>query len=316
MAEWPDLAAVEALVAVADHGSLAAAARATGMAQPNVSRSIARLERRFALPLINRSTTGATLTPQGLVVVEWSRDLLAAARRLTDGVEALGEGPSTVNLAASHTVAENLVPGWVANLRQQHADLRVRTEVCNSTEVIAQLMGGQCDVGFIEAPDAPGGLNHRVVGDDELLLVVPPGHPLTRRRRPLPISELVNWPLVTREPGSGTRVTLDHALRSRGLPPIDPVQEAGSNATVRVAVASGAGLAVLSGLAVASMIDAGTLVAVPMDVTLRRSLRAVWPGPAQASGPVAELIAIAAGRARRPPVKGKGTTGPRRSART
>ena len=62
MAEWPDLAAVEALVAVADHGSLAAAARATGMAQPNVSRSIARLERRFALPLINRSTTGATLT--------------------------------------------------------------------------------------------------------------------------------------------------------------------------------------------------------------------------------------------------------------
>ena len=47
MATWPDLAAIEALVAVADHGSLAAAARATGMAQPNVSRSIARLERRF-----------------------------------------------------------------------------------------------------------------------------------------------------------------------------------------------------------------------------------------------------------------------------
>jgi len=46
MQGWPDLAAVEALVAVADHGSLAAAARATGMAQPNVSRSIARLERR------------------------------------------------------------------------------------------------------------------------------------------------------------------------------------------------------------------------------------------------------------------------------
>ena len=80
MAEWPDLAAVEALVAVADHGSLAAAARATGMAQPNVSRSVARLERRFGLPLISRSTTGASLTPQGLLVVEWSRELLAAAR--------------------------------------------------------------------------------------------------------------------------------------------------------------------------------------------------------------------------------------------
>jgi DNA-binding transcriptional LysR family regulator len=299
MADWPDLAAVEALVAVADHGSLAAAARATGMAQPNVSRSIARLERRFGLPLIHRSTTGATLTAQGLVVVEWSRELLAAARRLADGVEALGEGPSTLTLAASHTVAENLVPGWVADLRQRRADLRIRTEVCNSTEVIGQLMRGQCDVGFIEGPDAPGGLNHRVVGEDELLRVAPPGHSLTRRRRPLPLTALADWPLVTREAGSGTRVALDHALRSRGLPPIEPVQEAGSNATVRVAVASGAGLAVLSRLAVAAMIDAGTLVAVPMDLRLHRSLRAVWAGPAQPSGPVGELIMVASGRDRR-----------------
>jgi DNA-binding transcriptional LysR family regulator len=305
MAEWPDLAAVEALVAVADHGSLAAAARGIGMAQPNVSRSIARLERRYALPLIHRSTTGATLTAQGLVVVEWSRDLLSAARRLTDGVIALGEGPGTLALAASHTVAEHLVPGWVAMLRKDHPDLRIRAEVCNSAEVVAQLMRGEGDVGFIEGPDAPRGLNHRVVGHDELLLVVPPGHPLTRRRTPLRITELVNWPLVTREPGSGTRVALDQALGRRGLPPVVPVQEAASNATVRVAVASGAGLAVLSGLAVASMIDAGTLVSVPLEGTLRRDLRAVWPGPARPAGPVADLIAIAAGRTRRRPGKGE-----------
>ena len=297
MERWPDLAAVEALVAVADHGSLAAAARATGMAQPNVSRSVARLERRFGVPLIHRSTTGATLTAQGLVVVEWSRELLDAARRLTEGVEALGEGPGTLSLAASHTVAEHLVPGWVAALRRRHPDLRIRTEVCNSTEVVAALLGGRCDIGFIEGPDAPGGLNHRIVGHDELVLVAPPGHPVTRRRTPLPIAELADWPMVTREAGSGTRVALDQALRARGRPPIEPVQEAAGNATVRVAVAGGAGLAVLSGLAAAAMIDAGTLVAVPMDVELRRSLRAAWPGPAQASGAVADLIGIAAGRA-------------------
>jgi len=300
MADWPDLAAVEALVAVADHGSLAAAARATGMAQPNVSRSIARLERRFGLPLIHRSTTGATLTAQGLVVVEWSRELLAAARRLADGVLALGEGPGTLTLAASHTVAENLVPGWVAALHRGHPELRVRTEVCNSAEVISRLLHGHCDVGFVEGPDAPRGLNHRVVGHDELVLVAPPDHPLARAGT-VPIRELAAWPLVTREPGSGTRIALDQALDQRGLPPIRPVQEAASNATVRVAVASGAGLAVLSALAVASMIDAGTLAVVPMDVTLRRDLRAVWPGPAQPRGPVADLLGVAAAQTRPPP---------------
>jgi DNA-binding transcriptional LysR family regulator len=299
MATWPDLAAIEALVAVADHGSLAAAARATGMAQPNVSRSIARLERRFGLALIHRSTTGATLTPQGLVVVKWSRQLLDAARRLTDGVTALGAGPGSLAVAASHTVAENLVPGWIGALRREHPDLRIRTEVCNSTEVIGALQAGRCDIGFIEGPDAPGGLNHRVVGHDELVLVAPPGHPLTRRTQPLPIDELADWPLVTREAGSGTRVALDHALGQRGLPPVRPVQEAGSNATVRVAVASGAGLAVLSALAVASMIDTDTLAVVPMDVTLHRELRAVWPGPAQPRGPVDDLLGIAVGRAAR-----------------
>ena len=63
-------------------------------------------------------------------------------------------------------------------------------------------------------------------------------------------------------------------------------------------MASGAGLAVLSALAVASMIDAHTLAVMPMDVTLRRELRAVWPGPAQPRGPVAELLAIAAAAGR------------------
>lgn len=301
MPDWPDLAAIEALVAVADHGSLAAAARATGMAQPNVSRSIARLERRFGLSLIHRSTTGATLTPQGLVVVEWSRALLEAARRLADGVHALGAGPGSLTVAASHTVAENLVPGWIGALRREHPDLRIRTEVCNSTDVIAQLLHGGSDVGFIEAPAAPRGLNHRIVGHDELVLVAPPDHPLTRRAEPLPIAELARWPLVTREAGSGTRVALDHALEERGLPAVRPVQEAGSNATVRVAVASGAGLAVLSALTVASMVDAHALAVVPMDVPLRRDLRAVWPGPAQPRGAVADLVRIAAAGGRRAP---------------
>ncbi|HEY5880646.1 MAG TPA: LysR substrate-binding domain-containing protein [Nakamurella sp.] len=52
----------------------------------------------------------------------------------------------------------------------------------------------------MQGSDAPRGLNHRVVGRDELVLVAPPGHPLTRRSAPLPLQDLADWPLVTREP--------------------------------------------------------------------------------------------------------------------
>lgn len=298
MSGWPEPAALEALVAVADNGSLAAAARATGMAQPNVSRSIARLERRFGLALVQRSTTGARLTPHGLVVVEWSREVLDSMGRLADGVAALGEGPGTLRVAASHTIAENLVPGWIAELRAASPDLRVHAEVRNSAEVVADLSQGGCDIGFVEMPDAPRGLNARTVGHDELRLLAPPGHPLTRRRRPLSLDELAGLPLVTREQGSGTRVALDRALARRGLAPVVPVQEAASNATVRVAVSSGAGLAVLSELAVAGALRDGSLVVVPLDTQLRRPLRAVWTGPAKPVGPVAALLSIA-GRRRR-----------------
>lgn len=293
MTNWPDLTAIEALVAVADHGSLAASARATGMAQPNVSRSIARLERRFGLQLLHRSTTGARLTSQGLVVVEWSRELLAAARHLHEGVAALGVGAETLRLSASHTVAENLVPGWVATIRARHPDLRIQTDVRNSAEVITHLRQGLCDLGFVEGPDAPSGVNHRIVARDELCLIAPPDHPLARRRTPLSLEQVRELPLVTRESGSGTRVTLDRALVRAGLEPVQPVQEAWSNAGVRVAVASGTGLAMLSGLAVHDALAGGSLVRIPYEPVLRRALRAVWLGPATPTGHVADLIAVA-----------------------
>lgn len=292
MTRWPDLAALELLVATADHGSLGAGARACSMDQPNASRSIGRLERRLGVQLLVRSTTGSTLTPAGLLVVDWARDLLAAARVLVDGAGTLTAAGSSLVVAASQTVAEHLLPAWLVRLRERRPATSVRVQVLNSAEVVQEVLHGRCGVGFTEDPRPPRGAHHLVVAHDELVAVVAPGHPWSRRRRAVTPAELATAGLVTREPGSGTRVALDRALGSDG--PVVPGLELASNAAIRVSVAAGSGAAVLSGLAVAEALASGALVRVPLEgLDLRRRLRAVWTGPTRLGGEPGELVEIA-----------------------
>lgn len=291
MSRWPDLTALELLVAVADHGSLGAGARAVGMAQPNATRSMARLERHLGLSLLVRSTSGSQLTPSGLLVVDWARQLLDAATQLTRGVDALSSsGEDSLIVAASQSVAEHLLPAWLSGLRVLRPGTCVAVHVRNTSEVVDEVLHGLCGIGFIEGPVAPRGVHHIVVARDELVLVVAPDHPWAGRRTPVGADELVRTPLVTREEGSGTRVALDEALGW----PARPALELPSNAAVRVSVSAGTGPAVLSRLAVADAVRAGTLVVVPVaGLDLRRPLRAVWTGPRALAGAAADLVSLA-----------------------
>lgn len=288
---WPDLAALELLVAVADHGSLSRGARAVGAAQANASRSIARLERRLGLRLLQRATTGSTLTPAGLLVVEWSRETLVAARSVLDGAAALaGDDDGSLRVVASQTVAEHLLPRWLAAFRGAHPQARVAVEVGNTATTLDRVRSGTCDVGFVEGPTAPRGVRHTVVAHDELVLVADPSHPWARRGRPVRDDELASGGLVTRETGSGTRAALEATLGREVLSSL----ELPSNAAVRVAVSSGAGPSVLSLLAVADAVRSGALVRVDLERgPLRRPLRAVWSGPRRPAGAAGELVALA-----------------------
>jgi len=291
---WPDLVGLELLVAVADHGSLSAAARATGMAQPNASRSLARLERRLDVSLVVRSTTGTRLTPEGLLVVDWARQVLHGCEVLLDGAASLSREESTLAVSASQTVAEHLLPAWLTRLRQQRPEVSVDVRVENSAEVVADVLSGECAIGFVEGPRAPTGVHTRTVAHDELILVVAPDHPWARRRRPVSAEEIADTPLTTREAGSGTRVSLDAALKAAAGRAATSAQTLGSNAAVRVSVAAGGPPAVLSRLAVEDALHRGQLLEVALaDLDLGRQLRAVWTGPRVLRGPAADLLAIA-----------------------
>ncbi|MEO6472943.1 MAG: LysR family transcriptional regulator [Aeromicrobium sp.] len=290
---WPDLAIFELLVAVGEKGSLSAAARELGMAQPNASRSLARLERQLGIPLLNRTPAGSTLTRHGQLVEHWARDALEATNKLLIGAQSLrSERSSEFVVAASMTVAEHLAPAWLAELLRRHPGTRLHLEIQNSHDVIEQLQSGSLELGFVESPTVPAGIHSTVVAYDDLVVVVDPDHPWTRKRRPLTSRELAATPLIVREPGSGTRTTLDKLLK--GLDPVPPLMELSSASAVRVSVASGAAPAVMSMLAVDSAVRAGELTVIDVpDLDLRRTLRAVWRSPAKLDGLAHELVDIA-----------------------
>ena len=162
----------------------------------------------------------------------------------------------------------------------------------NSTQVLAGVHDGHLRLGFVETPRLPRDVHTLTLREDELVVVVSPEHPWALREGPLELDELASTPLVVREGGSGTRDAFEELVPAAGGTP--PVQELGSNAAVRIAVASGAGPAVLSMLAVRSGLESGQLLRVPLAGSrLRRPLTAVWNGPRRLSGPAADLVAVA-----------------------
>ncbi|MFW6695465.1 LysR family transcriptional regulator [Streptomyces sp. MAR4 CNX-425] len=288
----PDLAALELLLAVARLGSLGRAARAVGVSQPAASARLRAMERQLGVALVHRSPAGSRLTEAGGVVTEWARRVVEAAEAFDAGAQALrARRDSRLRVAASLTVAEYLLPGWLVALRAARPETAVSLHAGNSVAVAAQVRDGSADLGFVEGPGVPPGLDGAVIGHDRLLVVVAPSHAWARRRE-LPPAELAGAALVLREQGSGTRQVLDAALAPHGGLGV-PLLELASTTAVKSAAVTGAGPAVLSELAVADEVAARRLVAVPVPgLDLTRTLRAVWPRGQRPSGPARDLLSL------------------------
>ncbi|MBB5930538.1 LysR family transcriptional regulator [Streptomyces echinatus] len=289
----PDLAALELLLAVARLGSLGAAAREVGVTQPAASSRLRSMERQLGVALVDRSPRGSRLTDAGALVTDWARRVVEAAAAFDAGARALRDRrDSRLRVAASMTIAEYLLPGWLLALHAERPDTAVSLLAGNSAKVAELLLTGEADLGFVEGLNVPTGLDSTVIARDRLIVVTAPGHPWARRRRPLTAQELAGTPLILRERGSGTRQVLDAALGGLARPLI----ELSSTTAVKASAVSGAGPSVLSELAVGEELAMRRLVSIPVEgVSLRRDLRAVWPTGHRPTGPARELLSLTRG---------------------
>lgn len=235
-----------------------------------------------------RTTRGSSLTSAGNIMAEWASRLLEVAHDIDAGMGSLREeGCQRINVVASQTITEHLMPHWLLSLRaansQQTASVpEVNLTATNSEHAIASVRGGAADLGFVERPGAPAGLGSCVVGHDELVVVVAPSHKWARNSRVVSARELAQTPLITREPRAGIRNSLSVALRRSlgdAMQQAPPVLELPTAAAMRAAVLAGAGPAAMSRFAVADDLAVGRLSAITVSqLDLRRELRAIWVG--------------------------------------
>jgi len=214
----PDLIALDLLDSVAELGSFGRAASRHRMSQPAVSMRMSQLERRLGLRLLQRGPAGARLTPAGERVVALSRRVLSETNELMAGVEALvAEESSHLRVAASPTVAEYLLPAWLAALHRKVPDAILAVEVTNSAQVVVRVREHHADVGFVEGHQPRlEAMKTVVVRTDHLVMVVDPSHPWADPRSPVTGAELAAAKLIVRESGSGTRQVLEDTLAAFG----------------------------------------------------------------------------------------------------
>ncbi|MQA82549.1 MAG: LysR family transcriptional regulator [Streptosporangiales bacterium] len=293
-AELPDLTSLRLLCVIAHCGSIGRAGKQLGIAQPSASQRLRQLERRTGIPLVERTFRGCVLTAEGRRVVAEAEVLLDAADKFRSSVELLRlTAQGKLSLAASCVVAEFLLPGWITRLRDVQPDLSISLKMCNSAAVARELERSTIDLGFIEGPDTPDDLVEVPVATDELKVVVGAAHQLYGRPR-VCIDQLLESRLITRELGSGTRDTLELALDHHGVSLPPGVLELGSTSAIRSAVVQGAGVGILSTLAIEELVASGAIWVMNVPgLRMHRTLRAVYRAGSVLSHPARELLVIA-----------------------
>lgn len=143
-------------IAIADLGTLAAAAQALHLAPPTVSLHVRELELRLGTKLLNRGHRQAGLTPAGVALVEGGRQLLANAEDLGDQVRRRAEGKEgVVRVATSAGVNSQLLPDVLSRLAQRSAGVDIKLQIMSSAEAMIRLQAGSIDIGIVAIPQPP-----------------------------------------------------------------------------------------------------------------------------------------------------------------
>jgi DNA-binding transcriptional LysR family regulator len=281
--------------AVAKHLSFTKAAEALCMTQPAVTVQVRQLEEQFSTRLFDRAQGRITLTPAGIVALEYAERILALSAELEARMKELsGHESGPLLIGASTTIAEFLLPGIVGEFKRLRPGIVPRLAVANSGQVQERVAERSLDVGFIEGESHLPTLASEVCCEDELQVMCAPGHPLAA----LPVVEpraLAEHGYISREPGSGTREVVDLYLRRHGLSPelLPVVMEASSPEALKGLVATGVGFTIMSRATVAKEVRLGELVPVPLAPRLIRNLSLVYPKERIHSPAVTAFMAFA-----------------------
>jgi len=259
---------LEVFVALVERESFTKAARQLRLSQSTVSGHISDLERRLEVRLVDRDRSGVRPTAAGTALLRPAREVLKAERGARMAIEELSGLLKGHLLVGGSTIPSSyLLPALFARFHAAYPGVALQLVTGDSKEVLDRVASADIEIGVVGSPPGKRDLLADRIGEDMLVLVAPPAHPLVERRS-LTMADIAGTPLVMREEGSGTRTATEKALRklagTEGAPELNIACQVGNTEAMCAAVRHGLGMAFVSSLAVSEDVAAGRLVALKL----------------------------------------------------
>jgi LysR family hydrogen peroxide-inducible transcriptional activator len=262
-------------VAVAETGSFTRAAQRCQVAQPSLSQQVRKLEGRLRQRLFDRLGRKVLLTEAGAALLGKATAILAAVdeaeRSLRDGAE---PGHGRLAVGAIPTVAPYLLPPALTSFLQAFPDVEMHLEEDLTGRLVAAVVAGDLDLAVVALPVEDGRLQAEPLRQDPLLVALPAGHRLARRRQ-VPLEDLraERFILLSEVHCLGRQVT-DYCHR-HGLEPLVACRSA-QVATVQRLIGQGLGVSLLPALARDADRGSGCVYRRLAGAAPVRTLGAVW----------------------------------------
>ena len=230
--------------ALADTGSVSAAARVMHVTQPTASMQLKEVSQAVGLPLYE-------VLGRKVYLTDAVRELAAAARAMTgiwesfeqsvDAVKGLARGRLRVAVVST---AKYFIPRLIGSFCRKHPAIDVALEILNRDGVVQRLRENLDDLYIMSMPPADMDLGDEIFMPNPIVVIAATSDVLSKSAR-IPLSELASRRFILREPGSGTRMAVDRYFRRMKFRP-DVRLELGSNEAVKESVAGGLGVGVVS----------------------------------------------------------------------
>lgn len=258
---------LETFSKAAELSSFTAAAKALGLSQAAVSQRIQALEKTLRKSLFQRRGGRVMLTEAGKTLYTYAQQILDFHRKARSEITGQDAPVAGELLIASSSIpGEHLLPALLSVFGRRHPHIQVRASVSDSMGAIGQVERGEVSLGLVGRKVEKPHLEYRFLVSDRMVLVVPTGHALSKRKK-LTLKQLIHYPLVMREAGSGLRHCFEKSLERAGwsLADLRVALELGSNEAIKEAVLRGVGVAILSNYAVQKELRSGQLHALEVS---------------------------------------------------
>ena len=237
--------------------SFTKAAEELGLTQPTVSKQIVDLEQFFQVRLIDRTKRSLALTRAGEILFKHAKDFLSLKRETIDAMASFrGLKSGSLRLGASSIPGVYILPPILKAFKGRFGGVDLTLVLSDSQNITDRVENGDVDIGFVGSREETKRIAYKQFLEDSIIFIAPLDFP-----EAIDIHDIAKYPLLVREPGSGTRKCFETALLKRHLKPEDlhVVGELGDTEAIKAAVREGMGISYISNRAVREELSRGLL---------------------------------------------------------